>query len=75
MVTVVVWIISTENENALFKDNVRIYIYDKKSFLAFTNKFSQLFTTEVREHQSSVTCFDLIRSHQTCILDGYMGEG
>ena len=45
-----------------------------KSFCAFTNKFSQLFTTRVREHQSNVTCFGLIRSHQTCILVGYMGE-
>ena len=45
------------------------------SFLAFTNNFSQLFATGVREHQSNVTCFDLVRSHQTSILDGYMGEG
>ena len=37
----------------------------KKSCCAFKNKFSQLFTTGVREHQSSVTCFDLTRSHQT----------
>ena len=52
-----------------------IYICDKKSFLAFTNKFSNLFTAGVREHQSNVTCFELVRSHQTCILDGCMGEG
>ena len=37
----------------------------KKSFCAFTNKFLQLFTIEVREHQSNVTYFNLIRSHQT----------
>ena len=47
----------------------------KKSFCAFTNKFSQFFTTGAREHKSNVTCFDLIRSHQTGILVGYMGEG
>ena len=35
---------------------------------------SQLFTTGVREHQSSVTCFDLVRSHQTYILFGYIEE-
>ena len=44
------------------------------SFCAFTNEFSQLFTTGARE-QSNVTCFVLIRSHQTCILVGYMEEG
>ena len=44
-------------------------------FFAFTKQFSQLFTTGVREHQSNVTCFSLVRSHQTCILDGYMRGG
>ena len=53
-----------------------IYIYyDKKSFFDFTNKFSQLYTTGVREHQNNVTCFDLVRSHQTCILVECMGGG
>ena len=47
----------------------------KKSFCAFTNKSSHpLFTTRVREHQSNVTCSELIRFHQTIILVGYMGK-
>ena len=58
----------------LFYWKTNIYII-RKSFCAFTNKFSQLLTTGVREHQSNVTCFYLIRSHQTCILVEYMGEG
>ena len=46
-----------------------------RPFCAFTNTFSQLFTTGVSEHQSNVTCFDLNKVssdvHTGC---GYIGK-
>ena len=59
---------------------ITIHIYliynESHSVLSQTSSHSSpLSTTGVKEHQSSVTCFDLIRSHQACILVGFIGEG